>query len=121
MRTKNILLVDDDPDLLEALSDLLDLEGHRVSRVCDADRALMLIDRMDPGPDVILVDCKLPSMDGLDFISVLRSRAGRESTIPVFAASGEAAHRERAARVGATGFFEKPIELAALLDAIHAA
>jgi two-component system chemotaxis response regulator CheY len=122
MRVKNVLLVDDDPDLLEALTDMLDHEGHRVSRVCDAERALALLSRMKQLPDVILVDCKLPSpMDGVELIETLRSGRGRESRIPVLAASAEPQHRERAVRAGAKQFFDKPIEVAALLDAIRAA
>ena len=63
---KTILIVDDDPDLQEALADLLQTTGYRVSSADDGAKALQRLRESD-APCLILVDLMMPVMDGHEF------------------------------------------------------
>jgi two-component system, chemotaxis family, chemotaxis protein CheY len=112
-----ILVVEDDPDILEAVSDVLLGEGYRVARARHGREAL---DRVaaEP-PDLILLDLMMPVMDGLAFARALRAD-GRQPPIPVVVISADG-NAEHAAGVGARAFLAKPFDLEALLAAVRGA
>jgi CheY-like chemotaxis protein len=106
-----VLVVDDDPDILDAICDILDAEGYRVSRARHGQEALELVDR--ERPDVILLDLMMPVMDGVAFSQALRGRpAARDVPIVVISADG---NPQRATSVGAVGYLAKPFDIDALL------
>lgn len=78
---KSVLIVDDDQATREAYGRFLSLEGHSVTTVLDACEALNAVDQA--GVDVILLDQRLPDMDGLDCLRALRLR--RPGTSPAVA------------------------------------
>jgi CheY-like chemotaxis protein len=67
-----ILVVDDDDDIRDSLSWLLEEEGYRVSAAANGRDALALLARI-PLPDVALVDLRMPVMDGIELIERLRA------------------------------------------------
>ncbi len=73
-----VLVVDDDPDILDAICDILETEGYRVAR---ARHGLEALDRVElERPAVILLDLMMPVMDGVAFAEALRrSSAGERS------------------------------------------
>ena len=106
-----VLVVDDDPDILDAICDILEVEQYRVARARNGAEAL---DRVEAErPAVILLDLMMPVMDGVTFARVLRERPGvRDVPILVISADGNPA---RAASVGARGYLAKPFDIDALL------
>jgi CheY-like chemotaxis protein len=68
-----ILLVDDNADATEALTTLLELEGHEVKWALSGPEALSIVESFTP--DVALIDISMPGMDGLELARLLRQRA----------------------------------------------
>ncbi len=64
---KLIMVVEDDPDLREALKDLLSLEGYAVVSAADGSTALEWLRNGGPEPQVIVLDLMMPGMDGWEF------------------------------------------------------
>jgi CheY-like chemotaxis protein len=114
-----ILIVDDDPDIREVLSDLLSGMGHEVRTACDGLAALDLL-RSGPQPAVVLLDMMMPRLDGEGFLKAIRLTPeiapGR-----IVVVSGDPSARRKAAELGAAEFLAKPVELDALLGSIRAA
>jgi CheY-like chemotaxis protein len=111
MITPLVLVVDDDPDILEAICDILEGEGYRVARARHGLEALLRVEAERPA--LILLDLMMPVMDGVAFSHELRLRpAVRDVPIVVISADG---NRQRAASVGATGYLAKPFDIDSLL------
>jgi CheY-like chemotaxis protein len=111
MSSPLVLVVDDDPDILDAICDILESEGYRVSRARHGVEALQRVESERPA--IILLDLMMPVMDGLTFAQHLRERPqGRAIPIVVISAEG---NPQRAAAVGAQGYLAKPFDIDALL------
>jgi DNA-binding response OmpR family regulator len=81
-----ILVVDDEPTVLEALEALLTREGHQV--VCAQDGEEALQRAAEERPDIILLDLHLPGLSGFEVVNRLRQTAGL-AQVPVIAFSGK--------------------------------
>ena len=110
-----ILVVDDDPDILDALSEILEAEGYEVDRARHGQEALARVDRRRP--DLILLDLMMPVMDGWEFAHALRRREDG-AQIPVVVLSADRQAGAKARVVGARGFLAKPFELNELLRVV---
>jgi CheY-like chemotaxis protein len=110
--TPLVLVVDDDPDILEAICDVLENEGYRVARARHGEEALERVS--ERRPDLILLDLMMPVMDGLTFAHKLRDRRV-EPEIPVVVVSADG-NPQKAASIGARGFLAKPFDIEALLS-----
>ncbi|WP_242335366.1 MULTISPECIES: response regulator [Anaeromyxobacter] len=106
-----VLVVDDDPDILDAICDILEGEGYRVARARHGVEALERVEAEKPA--IILLDLMMPVMDGLAFAQALRERPGR-AEIPIVVISADG-NPQRAASVGAAGYLAKPFDIDALL------
>ena len=95
--TGGILVVDDDPDMREFLRLMLTSMGFEVTSAANGQQALDAIERHDP--DLILLDMKMPVMDGWEFCRALESRNVRPPIVVLTAAPDPAA---RAAAVSYT-------------------
>ncbi len=108
---RSILLVDDDADLRLALRDFLTAEKFVVHTAREGQHALHVLDKIDP-PNLILLDYKMPIMDGKQFLSMMR-RVPRLQTIPVVILS--AATREwSGAHLEVEEVLTKPVDLEVL-------
>src|SRR5688500_13625499 len=91
VRSKRILVVEDDRDLCSLLSSLLDVEGYKTETACDGGDAVQRV--LDERPDAIVLDVMLPGRSGFDICRELKFR--RETNlIPILmltAMTGEAA------------------------------
>lgn len=85
-RTFRILVVDDEPVVLEALEALLTREGHEVLQATEGETALKQAEA--ERPDIILLDLHLPGLSGFEVVARLRQVAGLEA-IPIIAFSGK--------------------------------
>ena len=109
----NILVVDDEPDILALVRDILEDEGYEVDLAKDAESARAA--RRNRRPDLILLDIWMPDADG---ISLLRewseSRAG-DAPVIMMSGHGTVETAVEATRLGAYDFLEKPLSMAKLL------
>lgn len=119
MAERPILVVDDDPGILSAVSDALSGEGYAVETAINGAAALDKLDTVSPG--LILLDMRMPVMDGWKFASALRSR-GLSVPILVMTAAANAAGWAR--EIEADGYLAKPFDVGDLLAQVarlHAA
>jgi two-component system nitrogen regulation response regulator GlnG len=104
-----VLIVDDDPDLLEALPEALRLRMVGVT-VDTADSAAAALDRIaDRDYDAIVTDIKMPGMDGLELLAEIRTRRPDTPTLMI-TGHGETDLVVNALRGGACDFIRKPID-----------
>ncbi|WP_433933057.1 response regulator [Sorangium sp. So ce119] len=112
---KTVLLVEDDADLVALVSLVLQEDGYRVKIACNGREALAKLE--NDIPDLILLDMKMPVMNGPEFARELEVRHGRQAPIIVLTAAADA-HR-RAAEVGADAWLGKPFDPDALLSTVR--
>lgn len=112
--SRRVLVVDDDESIRELVDMALSSEGHQVTTAPHGAAALEAI-ALSP-PDVILLDMKMPVMDGWEFARVYRAAPGQHAPIVVVTAAQDAA--SRAAEVAADGHLPKPFDLEDLFRVI---
>jgi len=103
----SILIVDDEPVIRELVGSNLSNAGHQVRKAGDAEAAQRLMNEILP--DLILVDWRLPGMNGLEFARRLRANQ-RTKSLPfiMFSASGNENDMVAALEAGADDFITKP-------------
>ncbi|HSP20297.1 MAG TPA: response regulator transcription factor [Myxococcaceae bacterium] len=111
-----VLIVDDDPDILDALSEILEVEGYEVQRARNGHEALRWLEQHG-APDLVLLDLMMPVMDGGEFARSLSSGARP----PIIVLSADRNVSTRAREIGALEWLAKPFELAELLAAVRRA
>jgi DNA-binding response OmpR family regulator len=106
-----ILLVDDDPDLLDLGATALEGEDHEVEKAPDGDSAIRLF--LSEAFDVVMTDVQMPGKDGFQLLEDIR-RCSPDT--PVILGSCQCNRRDRlkALRSGASGYVEKPFDMARL-------
>lgn len=107
MSVRGVLVVEDDPDLLALVEMILRDAGHEVAVAADGAQALERVAARMPG--VILLDMRMPVMNGWEFAREFRARHGRAAPIVVVTAAEDA--RARAQEIGADAWMEKPFDL----------
>ncbi len=114
--TAYVLLVDDEPDFLELLSERLQNRGMNVTTTTCGKDALKEIERQDF--DIIVIDLSMPGMDGIETIKRIKARRPHAETIIL---TGHATLQSgiEAMKSGAEDFLEKPADIDLLLQKIH--
>jgi CheY-like chemotaxis protein len=112
---KRILILDDNPDMLSMLADLLRLVSYEVNEARNGEEGLQSV--RQSLPDLILTDARMPVMDGWEFMRRLRADPVY-AAIPCIIFSGDAGDRDRAFRAGADAFITKPFRQTDLEDMI---
>ena len=118
MPKKTILIVEDESDIVTALSIKLKSEGYNIFYACNGDDAIKLA--LTERPHLILLDIALPNEDGFSVARKLREHKSTV-TIPVIFLTALASDedREQAQRVGAASFITKPFKWDHLMKTIH--
>jgi DNA-binding NtrC family response regulator len=112
-----VLVVEDNEDLRNVLCEQLARAAYKVHGVCDGIEALMELE--DKQWDVVLTDCKMPRMNGLDLLGVITACW---PDTPVVMTSGEPPEQAKLAlKHGAFAWVHKPYDLTHLLQTVHAA
>jgi two-component system chemotaxis response regulator CheY len=114
---ERILVVDDDDSIRQIVSLFLEDEGFRVVTVPNGQAALDVVATYQP--DIILLDLRMPVMDGYEFVRRYRSGPPPHAAIVAFIAALKA-EQERE-RIGAASLLEKPFDLEELLTAVNEA
>jgi CheY-like chemotaxis protein len=116
---KTVLVVDDDRDIRDVLSDALEAEGYRVTTAGDGQEALDWLRSGAGRPCVILLDLMMPRMDGIQLRTELLNDPAL-APIPVVVLSADPSAIVAAKSLSFAGSLRKPVPLEALLAAVHA-
>jgi CheY-like chemotaxis protein len=119
LEEKRILLVDDEPDALELMSEMLSRAGARCRVASSADEALRLLD--DSWPDVVVSDLGMAGKDGYELIRAIRERGAADGgDVPAVALSAHAGDEDkrRAERAGYDLHVAKPVRPDDLIGAL---
>lgn len=117
MAQTRILVADDDPEMRRLVRFILERDGYKVLEAEDGEQALSLA--FDASPSVILLDVRMPKMDGYDVCRRLRSDT-RTRRVPIIfiSALSSARNQTDGLRLGAIEYLTKPINLKQLADRI---
>ena len=120
MNSADILIVDDDPDMLQALQIRLKANGYQVH--CAEDGIGAISEARKHAPDLIVLDLGIPAGDGFVVLDALKTNINL-SSVPVIVLSGRdrRANEERVLKAGAKAFLQKPVQSHEFLAAIRQA
>ena len=112
-----VLVVEDEPDILLAVSLNLRLAGHRVLEAPTGEAAVSMMDQ--EVPDLMLLDLRLPGIDGFDVLQHVRDEE-RLRHLPVIVVSAHASPNtvERVHELGCSAYVTKPFQLDRLLSVV---
>ncbi|HRR76033.1 MAG TPA: response regulator transcription factor [Ruminococcus sp.] len=110
----DILIVEDNPEISETLTDFLRAENYVVSTADNGERALSLFERY--GARLVLLDIMLPGMDG--FAVCERIRRSSDTPIIILSARGDKSDKLSGLNLGADDYMEKPFDIDILLAKI---
>lgn len=113
-----VLVIDDDREILHGLQTRLQFAGFDVQTALDGEGGLAAAESWRP--DAVLLDIRMPKMDGLTVLRELRRRGATRET-PVIMLSASLRDRRTALDEGARFFVQKPYEPRAVLAALQAA
>lgn len=114
-----VLVVDDDPEVVDAVGEALHEDGYQVEVATDGPTALKRV--LDAPPDLIVLDVRMPEMNGWEFCEIVR-RQSHTRDVPVLflTACNEVRDQITAMQVGGSDHLPKPFRLAALRDKVRA-
>lgn len=114
----NVLFIEDDAMNRRVVRDMLDVAGAQMAEADRAEAGLARIDAEDF--DVILVDLRMPGIDGFETIERIRSRRDAKRELPIIVVTADTAPdlTERCKRLGADEVLFKPVAMDSLFDAI---
>jgi CheY-like chemotaxis protein len=113
-----VLFVEDDPMNRRVVRDMLRVVGTEMEEAADAESGLQMLEQRDY--DIVLMDLRMPGMDGLTAIKLLRGREGRNRSVPIIVVTADTAPDlcDRCLAAGADEVIVKPVAMAALLEAV---
>ena len=112
----HILVVDDEPDIRQLVSEILADEGYRVSTADNGENARAAFNRQTP--DLVLLDIWMPDVDGITLLKEWSAGGGLKCPVIVMSGHGTVETAVEATRLGAQDFVQKPISLARLLAVV---
>jgi CheY-like chemotaxis protein len=112
-----VLVIDDDAEIRQALTEILEDENYIVRAASNGREALEILSRGEC-PDVILLDVMMPVMDGWHFLSARLAHPQLVEVPIIIISAGEGAERE-ASKVGVFEFARKPLHVDDLIDRIE--
>jgi CheY-like chemotaxis protein len=112
-----IFIVEDDEDIRASLADLLEGEGYVVATACNGREALDKLRAEGARPNLIILDLRMPVMDGYEF-SAEKARDEALRDIPVVIMSAERQIEESRAKTGAQATLKKPASIETILGVV---
>ncbi len=113
--SSKILIVDDQFGIRVLLQEVLDREGYEIFQAQNGPLALAIV--QDHSPDLILLDMKIPGMDGLEILRNIR-KMGIDTKVIMMTAYGELDLIQEAMEMGALAHFTKPFDIDELRQAV---
>lgn len=116
---QTILLIEDNPDILENLTEFLEIEGYKILSANNGKKGLELA--KDKIPDLIICDVLMHEMDGFEVLRILLDTTKTHDIPFIFSTSMcEKVDRTEAMKLGAADYIVKPFELKTLLTMVQA-
>ena len=112
----SVLVIDDDPDMRQVLSDFLQRSGYRVVEAANGQEGIFAAE-CEP-IDAVILDKEMPGMNGLDVLSFFRHRCPRLPIIFITAFGGRD-DEDESRRRGAWLYLEKPFRVAMVVEAVQ--
>lgn len=122
LENKSILIVDDDPDLQDFVSEALRIENHEVYQANNGQEALdlLLSLRSDQLPCCIILDLMMPVMDGMSFMDIMQSRYHEKfGHIPIIVSSAKGSLMPDPVHSRAQVKLNKPFDLDKLYSTVN--
>lgn len=114
---REVLLVDDDPTLLEVLATVLDLEEFTVRTASGGRQALEAVAAR--APDIVVCDVMMPELDGLGVCQAVKGAHGASIPVVLLTGRGDAEVEVQGAQVGCDAVLAKPFSALALVDLVR--
>ncbi len=118
MEKIKVLLVDDEKEFVEALKERLEIRELSSGIAYDGEQALRIVE--DEIPDVMVLDLKMPGIDGLEVLRRAR-KAYPEVQVIILTGHGSEKHEEEARRCGAFEYLQKPVDVDELVRMLRLA
>lgn len=115
---KKVLVVDDDVDILDGISIILESEGFHVETTTKGDEAYQRVERFQP--DVIVLDVLMSGNDGRIICKNLKSQAETRQ-IPIIMISADPNVKQSSVESGAHKFLSKPFDIDDFINTVHTA
>jgi CheY-like chemotaxis protein len=114
----NVLFIEDDRMNRRVVRDMLDVAGASMTEAEDGPAGLRLIDTADF--QIVLLDLRMPGMDGMEVLHHIRTRNDAKASLPIIVVTADTAVdlRERCLAAGADEVLFKPVAMDALFDAM---
>lgn len=115
---KHVLLIEDEPNIIEAITYILRQDGWKVTAHSDGLNAIERVGEV--APDLVILDVMLPGKSGFEILQELRSTLPTQS-LPVLmlTAKGQAKDRDAAIGFGASHFMTKPFSNSEMLETVR--
>ncbi len=117
MSQTHILIVDDEPDIRNLISEILTDEGYQVSTADGGQAANQQLQQISP--DLVLLDIWMPDIDGISLLKTWNQNQNMPFSVVMMSGHGTIETAIEATKMGARDFVEKPISLAKLLQTIE--
>jgi len=112
-----ILVIEDNPDNLDLIEEILEDEGHQVLKATLAEDGIAAL--RQTGADLVLMDIALPQMSGLEATRIIKDdNAMRETPVIALTAHAMTTDRDTALAAGCDAYLTKPIDERKLIDTI---
>ncbi len=118
MEKLKVLLVDDEEEFIKTLSERLQLRGFVAEIAFNGEYALKIVN--DRLPDVMVLDLKMPGIDGMEVLRQVK-KAYPEIQIIILTGHGSEKDKREALHFGAYDYLQKPVEINTLIDKINSA
>ena len=112
----NVLLVDDEEEFVKALSERIQMRNHGSEIALDGEQALKKIG--EKRPDVMVLDLKMPGMDGIEVLRHVK-KAYPELPVIILTGHGTEKDEEEALRLGAFQYLKKPVKIETLMKHVR--
>jgi DNA-binding NtrC family response regulator len=119
LKNKSVLIVDDDPGMLRAMSKVLANEGMQVKSVSDPTAVVTTLATSEPRFDLVITDLRMPSFSGRGVLAL--ASALPKLPVIIITAFGGPHVKAQALQLGAFAFIEKPVAAAELVDVVKRA
>lgn len=114
--SRRILIVDDDPDIIESVRYALEGKGHQVLIARDGNQGLAMAER--ESPDLIILDMMMPKRSGFLVMEKLRRSSGDAHKIIMITANEGNRHKAYAEMLGVNDYLRKPFNMDQLLESV---
>ena len=118
MERIKLLLVDDEQEFVETLAERLRLRELGPEVALDGERALQLV--QDEIPDVMVLDLKMPGIDGMEVLRRVRAKYP-DVQVVILTGHGSDKDRDEVLRLGAYAYLQKPVEIDELVNVVREA